>query len=55
MVTVPAAQFSVRAAPEQRGKHDPTDLAQQQLLALQATFNLRHQVFGDVQIIKGLL
>src|SRR5713101_3781675 len=49
------AQFGVGTAPEQGRKHHPTDLAQQLLLASQAALNLDHQVFGDAQVIEGLL
>ena len=50
-----AAQFGVGAAPKQRGTHHPNDFAQQLLLAPQAPFDLGHQVFGEAQVIEGLL
>src|SRR5262245_39461882 len=50
-----AAQFSVRAAPKQRGTHHPDDFSQELLLAVQAPFDLAHEVFRKPQVIKGLL
>jgi len=50
-----AAQFGVRAAPEQWGKHHPDDFSQKLLLAVQAPFDLSHEVFRQPHVTEGLL
>ncbi|MFL5513103.1 MAG: hypothetical protein ACJ8CN_11820, partial [Gemmatimonadales bacterium] len=50
-----AAQFGVRTAPEQGGTHHPNDFSQELVLAVQAPFDLGHEVFRQPQVIESLL
>src|SRR5713226_2010786 len=49
------AQFGVGTTPEQRGAHHPDDFSQELVLAVQAPFDLGHEVFRQPQVIEGLL
>jgi hypothetical protein len=44
-----------QAAPEQRGTHHPDDFSQELVLAVQAPFDLGHEVFRQPQVIESLL
>src|SRR5262245_44272549 len=57
-ILIPAshpAQFGIGTAPEQRGTHHPDDFPQKLVLAVQASFDLGHEVFRQPQVIEGLL
>ena len=43
------------AAREHGGKHDPKSFAQELVLTPQTPFDLGHQIYGEAQVLRGLL